>query len=168
MARGSDPNKIKLATSVVSPFLCGVVGSEMLPETLLCLLNVAFVVAQTRQQLSLNVISSFTSSNIPNPPLFTLPQSKNLSITVALCSTATAPRFFVSNSSNTVPGSGSGPQGTEITITDGHGTWTGPISDGGILSVVVAGKPSFELAVSEDGVFLFRCHEHSVSNPHLQ
>jgi len=123
----------------------------MLPDVLLCLLNVALVFAQTRQQLSLNVISSFTSSNIPNPPLFTLPQSKNLSITVALCSTAAAPRFFVSNSSNTVPGSGGGPQGTEITLTDGHGEWTGPVSDGGVLSVEAIGKSSFELAASEDG-----------------
>ena len=133
----------------------------MLPETLLCLLNVAFVFAQTRQQLSLNVISSFTPSNIPNPPLFTLPQSKNLSITVALCSTAAVPRFFLSNSSSAVPGSGSGPQGTEITITDGYGEWTGPVSDGSVLSVEGAGTSSFELAVSEDGALPFmRSHNH--------
>lgn len=127
----------------------------MLPETLLCLLNAALVFAQSRQQLSLNVVSSFTPSNIPNPPLFTLPQSKNLSITVALCSGTAPPRFFVSNSSNnSVPGSGGGPQGTEITITNGLGKWIGPIGDGGVLSVGAAGQSSFELAVSEDGAFL--------------
>lgn len=119
----------------------------MLPETLLCLLNVVLVLAQT-QQLALNVVSSFTSSNIPNPPLFTLPPSDNLSVSVALCSETSPPRFFVSNSSST-------PQESEITIIDGHGTWTGHVGSGAILYVEAApGQSSFELAVSEDGAFL--------------
>jgi calcium channel MID1 len=124
----------------------------MLPETLLCLLNAAFILAQGPQKLSLNNISSFNPSNTPNPPLFSLPQSKNLSITVALCSgTSQTPRFFVSNSSS-IGASGSG--GSQITITSGHGQWIGPVSNGGVLSVANAGQSSFELAVSEDGAFL--------------
>src|ERR1700733_13686338 len=121
----------------------------MLPETLLCLLNALLVFAQTQQQqLALNVVSSFTSSNIPNPPLFTLPQSNSLSVTVALCTATSPPRFFVSNSSST-------PQESEITITDGHGTWTGPVGGNAVLYVEAApGQSSFELAVSEDGAFL--------------
>jgi len=122
----------------------------MLPETLLCLLNAALVLAQTRQQLALNTISSFTSSNIPNPPLFTLPQSEKLSITVALCSGTPPPRFFVSNSSSATS---NGVHGSEIRITDGHGNWTGPVNSGGVLSVEDTGQSSFELAVSEDGAF---------------
>jgi calcium channel MID1 len=120
----------------------------MLPEALLCLLNVALVLAQTQQQLSLDVISTFTPSNIPNPPVFTLPQSNNLSITIALCSETSPPRFFVSNSSSTDD------TYSEVTITDGHGIWIGPVSDEGVLYVEDAGQSSFELAVSEDGVSL--------------
>lgn len=117
----------------------------MLPETLLSLLHATLVLAQAQQKLSLNAISSFTPSNIPNPPLFTLPQSRNLFITVALCSATSPPQFFVSNSSNIDT------TGSEITITDGLGKWTGPLNNGAVLSVVNAGQSSFELAASEDG-----------------
>jgi calcium channel MID1 len=121
----------------------------MLPETFLCLLNAAIALAQAQQQLSLDVISTFTPSNIPNPPVFTLPQSNNLSITIALCSGTSPPQFFVSNSSSTGDvGSGGG---FEITINDGYGTWIGPVTDDAILSVEDTGQSSFELAVSEEG-----------------
>lgn len=127
----------------------------MLPETLLCLLNAAFVLAQTRQQLSLNGITPFVPSSIPNPPVFSLPRSSNLSITVALCSTGNPPpRFFVTNSSSIDnPGSGGGQDVFEIPLNNGYGNWTGIFVNGGVLAVEEVGQTSFEVGVSDQGAF---------------
>lgn len=127
----------------------------MLPETLLCLLNAALVLAQTRRELPLNSNSPFSPSSAPNPPVFSLPRSNDLSITVALCSSGnSSPRFFVTNSSSVdTPGSSSGKDVFEIVLNGGYGNWTGPFRDGGVLAVENVGQTSFELGVSDEGMF---------------
>ncbi|RDB24086.1 Stretch-activated cation channel MID1 [Hypsizygus marmoreus] len=123
----------------------------MLPEALICLLNVALAFAQTQQALPLNALASFTPSNTPKPPVLSLPTSSNLSVTVALCSSGNNPRFFVTNSSDAIPGSSGGKSVFEITLKDGYGNWTGPFRDGGVLAIEDVGQSSFELGVSEQG-----------------
>lgn len=126
----------------------------MLPESLLCLLNAAFVLAQTRQSLPLNQITPFTPTTLPNPSLFSIPSANTLSVSVALCAANASPRFFITNSSRIDdPGPGGGQDVFEIQINNGHGNWTGIFKDGGTLSVVDGGQASFELAVSDDGTF---------------
>lgn len=127
----------------------------MLPETLLSLLNVAVVVAQSRQALSLNSVSSFNPRTLPNPPSFSLPVSSILTVSVALCSNNSAgfiPRFFVTNSSTVNnPGSSGGPDVFEVPLNGGHGNWTGVFPDGGVLAVENVANISFEVGVSDKG-----------------
>ncbi|KAF8063511.1 stretch-activated cation channel Mid1 [Lyophyllum atratum] len=123
----------------------------MLPETLICLLSAGIVLAQARQGLPLNSNSAFSPSTAPNPPVFSLPTSANLTITVALCSvTNSSPRFFVTNSTIAgVPGQGGGKDVFEIAVGDGHGNWTGTFTEGGVLAVENIGRTSFELGISD-------------------
>jgi len=127
----------------------------MLPETLLCLLNAAIVLAQSRQQLGLNAVSSFNPLTLPNPPSFTLPTSNELTVSIALCSSnsgGSTPRFFVTNSSTVDnPGSGGGTDVFEIAVNGGHGNWTGVFDSGGTLAVENVGQVSFEVGVSDNG-----------------
>lgn len=132
----------------------------MLPETLLCLLSATLALAQIRQELPLNAVSSFNSLNLPNPPAFTLPTAEKLTITVALCSGGTTPQFFVTNSSSFVngvddPGSDGGTDVFEIQVNEGHGNWTGVFNGGGVLAlegIGAGGQFSFEVGVSNGGM----------------
>jgi calcium channel MID1 len=127
----------------------------MLPHALLCLLQAVLIAAQTRQQLQLNALSSFTSQSIPNPPVFSLPSSDTLAVSVALCSgdsQSSLPRFFVTNDTSVgVPGSEGGTNVFEISLDAGLGNWTGLASKGGVLAVENAGQTSFEVGVSNSG-----------------
>ncbi|KAG5726080.1 Stretch-activated cation channel MID1 [Termitomyces sp. T112] len=123
----------------------------MLPETLWCLLGAALAAAQARQKLPLNSNSAFSPDNIPNPPAFTLPAAVNLTISVALCSTNSHPRFFVTNTSIVaVPGSEGGKDVFEIEYTDGLGSWTGNFVDGGVLAIEDSEQTSFEVGISDE------------------
>ncbi|KAH7886736.1 stretch-activated cation channel Mid1 [Phlebopus sp. FC_14] len=130
---------------------------NQLPQTFLSLLHASFAFAQTQQALSLNSISLFTGSAIPNPASFSLPSSSQLTVSVAICSSqASSARFFVSNStsgfsSSTVP-EPSTDNSLEMALENGFGHWTGIISDTGLLIVENLGDPgSFQVSVSNNG-----------------
>lgn len=130
----------------------------MLPETLLCLISATIVLAQSRQQLSLNTLSSWNAQNLPNPPTFTLPVSQSLSVSIALCSGTSSARFFVTNSSSIdTPGSDGGTDVYELVVTNGHANFTGVFTDGGVLAVEEAGQSSFEVGVSDTGTCVSYC-----------
>ncbi|KAK0436385.1 stretch-activated cation channel Mid1 [Armillaria borealis] len=120
----------------------------MFPETLWCLLNVAIVAAQTRQQLSLNNMSTFDESLT-----LTLPESSNLTVSVALCSSASSARFFVTNTSSDAdnPGPGGGTDVYEILLNEGYGSFAGIFTNGGVLSAENTRDVTFEVGVSESG-----------------
>lgn len=121
---------------------------------LLLLLFPALGFAQTTQDLLLNSISSFSPNNTPNPPIFALPKSNNLTISVALCSvTNPPPRFFVSNSSDA-----GGMDRFEILLDSGQGSWTGALPDRATLAVEDVGPASFEVGVSDQGMSLLFLH----------
>jgi calcium channel MID1 len=123
----------------------------LLRSALLCLLNT--LVAAQSQQLSVNSLHSFSPASLPDPPLFTLPTANALTITVALCSDISqslTPRFFVTNSS-IVKNSGSGADAFEIDLRDGHGSWTGSFTTGGVLRVENANHMTFEVGLSDIG-----------------
>ncbi|KIM79387.1 hypothetical protein PILCRDRAFT_823657 [Piloderma croceum F 1598] len=139
----------------------------MLPHALLCLLQAALITAQTRQQLSLNSLSSFSPQSLPNPPAFSLPSSDALAVSVAVCSgdlQSSLPRFFVTNDTSVgIPGSGGGTNVFEIFLDAGLGNWTGLASNGGVLAVENAGQTSFEVGVSNTGPL----HQHLNTPPLL-
>ncbi|KAK0200410.1 stretch-activated cation channel Mid1 [Desarmillaria ectypa] len=118
----------------------------MFPETLWCLLNVAIVVAQTKQQLSLNTVSSFNESST-----FTLPESSSLTVSVALCSLASSARFFVTNTSADAdnPGPNGGTDVYEILLNEGYGNFAGVFTNGGVLLAENTSEAIFEVGVSE-------------------
>ncbi|KAK0187108.1 stretch-activated Ca2+-permeable channel component-domain-containing protein [Armillaria mellea] len=120
----------------------------MFPETLWCLLNIAIVAAQTRQQLSLNNVSSFDESSS-----FTLPDSSNLTVSLALCSSASSARFFVTNTSSNAdnPGPDGGIDVYEISLNEGYGSFAGVFTNGGVLSAEDTDDVTFEIGVSESG-----------------
>ncbi len=122
----------------------------MFPETLWCLLNVAIVAAQTRQQLSLNNLSTFDESLT-----FTLPESSNLTVSVALCSSASSARFFVTNTSSDAdnPGPDGGTDVYEILLNEGYGSFAGVFTNGGVLSAENTRDVTFEVGVSESGEY---------------
>jgi calcium channel MID1 len=128
----------------------------MLPHALLCLLQAALIAAQTRQQLTLNSLSPFSSQSLPNPPAFSLPSSDALTVSVAICSgDLQLPRFFVTNDTSIgIPGSGGGINVFEIFLDAGLGNWTGLAGNGGVLAVENTGQTSFEVGVSNTGEFL--------------
>lgn len=127
----------------------------MLPQTLLCLLSAAIVAAQNRQQLSLNAVAPFTPQTLPNPPVFTLPSSDLLAVSVAVCSgdsQSGLPRFFVTNDTSAgTPGPGGGSNVFEIVLNKGLGNWTGIGANGGVLAIENAGQISFEVGLSSSG-----------------
>ena len=137
-------------------------ASKMLPLTLIYLLNqiLGGTAQQTAFQLPLNNLANFTGNTLPNPPVLSIPSSQdgNLTVTVALCAPGPqTPRFILSNDSSiTQPGLSDLGNGNvfELPLTDGFGNWTGPVPDGGFMTVLNAGRTPFEVAVSDDGTYL--------------
>lgn len=137
-------------------------ASKMLPLALIYLLHQILEgnAQQSTFQLPLNNLANFTGNTLPNPPVLSIPgsQTGNLTVTVALCAPSPqTPRFILSNDSSIrQPGvSDLGNRNVfELPLTDGFGNWTGPIPDGGFMSVLNAGRTPFEVAVSDDGTYL--------------
>ena len=137
-------------------------ASKMLPLTLIYLLNqiLGGTAQQTAFQLPLNNLANFTGNTLPNPPVLSIPSSQdgNLTVTVALCAPGPqTPRFILSNDSSiTQPGLSDLGNGNvfELPLTNGFGNWTGPVPDGGFMTVLNAGRTPFEVAVSDDGTYL--------------
>ncbi|KAG6848464.1 hypothetical protein H0H93_016751 [Arthromyces matolae] len=124
----------------------------MLPETLWLLVSALLAAGQNRKALSLNSNSPFSPTTVPNPPQFTLPSTANITISVALCSSsASLPRFFVTNSSDeaNAPSSGGDIDVYEIVLKNGWGTWSGTFEDGGVLAIEDIGQTSFEIGLSD-------------------
>ena len=135
----------------------------MLPQTLLIfLLDAALVAAQVGKTLSLNSLALFTPQSLPNPPIFTLPSSDVLAVSVAVCSgnsQSGLPRFFVTNDTSTgTPSSNGGTNVFEILLNEGMGNWTGFGGNGGLLAVENGGKVSFEIGVTSSGETLSRLY----------
>ncbi|KAH8092178.1 stretch-activated Ca2+-permeable channel component-domain-containing protein [Cristinia sonorae] len=114
-------------------------------------------------RLGINSLTPFTLSNLPSPPVFSIPATdESISITIASCSIDVAfssTRFFLSNESS-IPDPGpddlEDPGVREIALNStGVGEWTGPLTQGGFLSVSIGGpsgqQQSFEVAVSSTG-----------------
>lgn len=137
-------------------------ANKMLPLTLIYLLNqiIGGHAQQTSFQLPLNNLANFTGNTLPNPPVLSIPSSQtgNLTVTVALCAPGPqTPRFILSNDSSIrQPGLSDLGNGNvfELLLTDGFGNWTGPVPNGGFISVLNAGRMPFEVAVSDDGAYL--------------
>ena len=127
----------------------------MLPLALLCLLQAQLALSQSSVSLALDSLYTSNPSSRTRPSLFALPTSTaNVSVSVALCaSAATPPNFFVSNDSSVQPSQDnlSNPSVHEITLDQGYGAWTGPLSEGGYLAVSGAGQVPFEIGVSDGG-----------------
>lgn len=130
--------------------------SAMLPQTVLSLLSVAVTFAQTtRQLLPLNRVVSIATPG----PVFTIPNSPRLIITVALCSEnpgGSEQRFFLTNSNSnptSLPGPGGGDGVVEIILNQGLGIFAGPFPHGGVLSV--SGQGPYEVGVSESSKYRF-------------
>ena len=128
----------------------------MLPESLLCLLSAAVAYSQTTQTLTVNNVTSFNTLSLPSTPSFSLPQSVNLSITIAICSQSSSiPHFFVSNSSD----SATFPEDSfsEIEFTYGLGSWSGRFANGGVLAIESnnSGGVSFDIGISNSGMYPF-------------
>ena len=135
----------------------------MLPQTLLIfLLDAALVAAQVGKTLSLNGLALFTPQFLPNPPIFTLPSSDVLAVSVAVCSgnsQSGLPRFFVTNDTSTgTPSSNGGTNVFEILLNEGMGNWTGFGGNGGLLAMENGGKVSFEIGVTSSGETLSRLY----------
>lgn len=139
----------------------------LLPESFILLLNAAIIAAQ-RREIVINSVLSLTPQSLPNPPVFTIPASARLALTVALCASVdNPPRFFVTNSSANAdtPTSGSvlnGNEVYEIGIENGLGVFEGPFGDGGILAVENVGQMNFELGLTDSGASLI--FEYSVAS----
>ncbi|KAF8634329.1 hypothetical protein AX15_000988 [Amanita polypyramis BW_CC] len=137
----------------------------MLPQALLCLLSTAIAFAQTTQQLQLNRPLSFTQSE--TPPVFTIPNGGNLTVTIAVCSEDAedlSQRFFIANTSSDPSGTTghSGGNGlVEITLVQGLGVFNSPFPNGGVLTV--EGRGAFEVGVSDSGPI----HESLTALPFL-
>ncbi|KZT01898.1 uncharacterized protein LAESUDRAFT_662995 [Laetiporus sulphureus 93-53] len=121
---------------------------------LLCFIHAWLVLAQS-QTLSLNQLYNF-SATTSNPSTYTLPESSNLTITVALCSydTSNGPRFYLSNDSSVIPSPDNvgQPNIYQIELGDeGIGNWTGIMSSHGLLAVYNATQTPFEVGVSDSG-----------------
>jgi calcium channel MID1 len=131
----------------------------MLPETLICLLNAALVLAQSRQQVTLNSFLSLNTQSL-SASSFLLPSADNLSVSVALCSGnigSSTTRFFVTNASTTVdPGPQGGTDVFEINMNNGLGIFSGPFPNGGILAVDNENDEtlSFQIGASNNGKLL--------------
>ena len=129
----------------------------MLPESLLCLLSAALAYSQTIQELTLNNITSFNTQSLPPSPSFSLPQSNQLSITIALCSKSSSiPHFFVSNSSDSATIDGPNDAFSEIEFSSGLGNWTGRFANGGVLAIEADNlkieSVAFDIGISDSGM----------------
>ena len=121
----------------------------MLPQSLLCLLSASLVLSQS---LALNSLTQISPTNLPNPPIFSLPNSNNLTVSIALCSdppTTNPPKFTLSNGTTT-----SNPQ--VIQLTNGHGNWTGKV-DSGTLRIENGDNLKFEIGISDSGGCRVNC-----------
>ena len=131
----------------------------MLPESLLCLLSAAVAYSQTIQKLTVNNIASFNTLNLPSTPsFFSLPQSEQLSITIALCSKSSSiPNFLVSNSSDSATLDNSGDTFSEIELSSGLGSWFGRFANGGVLALESNNTDgvAFDIGISDSGMHLF-------------
>ena len=122
--------------------------------TLLCLIHAWLVLAES-ETLSLNQLYNF-STTTSNPSTYTLPESINLTVTLALCSydTSDGPRFYLSNDSSVIPSPDNvgQPNVYHIELGDeGIGNWTGIMSSRGLLAVYNATQTPFEVGVSDNG-----------------
>ncbi|KAK7472238.1 stretch-activated cation channel mid1 [Stygiomarasmius scandens] len=128
----------------------------MLQATLICLVNAALVLAQSRQRISLNSPSSFDTQNLTGTS-FLLPRADILSVSVALCSGnlgSSTTRFFVTNASTTDdPGPEGGIDVFELNMENGLGVFQGVFTDGGILAVDNEDNEdlSFQIGASNNG-----------------
>jgi calcium channel MID1 len=124
----------------------------MLPESLLCLLSAAVAYSQTIQNLTVNNVTSFNTLNLQSTSSFSLPQSEQLSITIALCSKSSSiPRFFVSNNSDSVT---LDDPGDEIEFSSGLGSWFGRFANGGVLAIksIETDDVAFDIGISDSGM----------------
>ena len=127
----------------------------MLPLTLLALVQVQLIYAQNTP-LQIDSLQNFTAATLPRSPVFSLPDSSSLSVSVAVCGNdaSAAPRFFITNDttiSQPGPDNAGDPNVFELALSDGWGNWTGDTSNGGFLSVTNAGQTPFEIGVSDQG-----------------
>ena len=117
----------------------------------------------THPALSLDTPLSLSASNFSTststPLLFSLPSSAQLTISVALCAppSSSAPRVFVSNSSDSqvIPGPSGGLDVFEVTLSGlGLGNLTLDVSDSAGLLAVYGGTTSdnLEIGVSQGGM----------------
>ncbi|KAI0338114.1 hypothetical protein BDW22DRAFT_1409662 [Trametopsis cervina] len=124
----------------------------MLPLPLLLLLQTQLSYAQV--SLSVDKLLNFTAKSLPNPPVFALPAThSNISISVALCaSSASPPRFFISNDTSISNPGPDDPTGSvfEITLHDGFGAWSGIVNNGGFLSISGPVEVPIEVGISQD------------------
>lgn len=135
----------------------------MLPESLLCLLSPTIAYSQTIQKLTVNNVTSFNTLTLPSTSFFSLPQSENLSITIALCSTSSSiPLFFVSNSSDNAT---SDDLLDEIGLLSGLGSWSGRFANGGVLAIKsnITDGVAFDIGISDSdsGMHPFSLHRNT-------
>jgi calcium channel MID1 len=134
---------------------------SMLPESLLLLLSAAIAYSQqTTQNLTVNNVTSFNTLSLPPNPSFSLPQSEQLSITIALCSNSfSIPQFFVSNSSDSAALDDPDEEDTfsEILFASGLGNWFGSFANGGVLAITSNSSDgvAFDIGISDSGMHPF-------------
>src|SRR5712672_941182 len=163
-------------------------GQKMLEQSLWAI-ALAFVFSfplirsqSTQSSLSFDTPVTLTGNNFSTasstPVLFSLPSASQITVSLALCTTASndPPRVFLSNSSNVIPGPNSGePNVYEVTLSSlGLGNFTlelpaggdsagsggvlavygGTTSDSLEIGVSQGGKPSSLLLCSRDSSFL--------------
>ncbi|EAU91143.2 calcium channel [Coprinopsis cinerea okayama7 len=118
--------------------------SNILPTTLLCLLDAILVSAQPRRELPLDVVVPGTALN---GQAFVIPTAGSLVLSVAVCSENSNLRFIVSNSSSTSNPNSDG--GALVNLVNGVGTYVSGYPNGGVLQI--EGSGSFEVALSDTG-----------------
>lgn len=137
---------------------------SMLPESLLCLLSATLAYSQITQNLTANNVTSFNTTSLPSKSSFSLPQSENLSITIALCSKSSSiPQFFVSNNSDSATLDDPKDTFSEIPFsTSGLGSWSGRFADGGVLAIESSNSDvTFDIGISDSGMYpLYRDGSH--------
>lgn len=132
----------------------------MLPESLLCLLSAAVAYSQTTQTLPVNKVTSFNTLSLPPTSSFSLPQSEQLSITIAICSQSSSiPRFLVSNSSDSATLLDDQGAFSEIAFSFGLGSLIGRFANGGVLAVESNNTDgvAFDIGISDSGM-----HSHCI------
>ncbi|OBZ72809.1 putative oxidoreductase C24B10.20 [Grifola frondosa] len=130
----------------------------MLPLTLLAVVqtHLSIALAQTSQhQLQLsNGVYNFSTTSLPSPPTFALPDISTLYVSVAVCSTGQYPRFFVTNDTSiSQPGPGDVDDSSVFEISlgaEGVGTWNGTATHGGVLAIYNSPVgASFQVGISD-------------------